>query len=79
MRRREFAVAVGATILYPFQGSAQQRRVTRLGYIWIGKQGSERSTLDGFRQGMAELGYLEGRDFVIQDLYADSHTDSIAG
>ncbi len=72
MRRREFAVAVGATILYPFQGSAQQRRVTRLGYIWIGKQGSERSTLDGFRQGMPELGYLEGRDFVIQDLYADS-------
>jgi len=72
MRRREFAFALGATILSPFSISAQQRRIVRIGYIWIGKKGSERSTLDGFRQGMQELGYLEGRDFVIEDLYADS-------
>ena len=73
MRRREFiALLGGAMFLHPVLACAQQKRATRLGYIWIGAKGSERSTLDGFRQGMQELGYSEGRDFVIQDLYADS-------
>jgi putative ABC transport system substrate-binding protein len=73
MKRREFIALVGgAAIAWPLAARGQRSNPARLGYIWIGPRGSEHSTLDGFRQGMRELGYSEGQDFVIEDRYADS-------
>ena len=55
------------------QSTYAQQRGTRhlLGYVWIGPNGSERSTLDGLRVGLHDLGHSEGRDFAILDKYAD--------
>jgi putative ABC transport system substrate-binding protein len=79
MRRREFFVLIaGGAAAWPLAVRAQQAaKPARLGYIWIGSKGSEHSTLDGLRKGLSDLGYTEGRDFVIDDRYADSRPERL--
>jgi len=73
MQRREFiALLCGAATVWPRVARAQQReKPARLGYVWIGARNSERSTLVGMREGLQQLGYSEGRDFVIEERYAE--------
>jgi len=73
MQRREFiALLGGAATVWPRVAHAQQReKPARLGYVWIGAKNSERSTLLGMREGLQQLGYSEGRDFVIEERYAE--------
>jgi putative tryptophan/tyrosine transport system substrate-binding protein len=78
VRRREFIGFVGGAAAWSVAAHAQLReRPARLGYVWIGARGSERSTLDGVRQGLRELGYVEGREFTFEERYADSHPDRV--
>lgn len=80
MRRREFIALLGgaAATAWPRDASAQQRdKPARLGYVWIGAKYSERSTLAGMRQGLQQLGYSEGRDFVIEERYAESDPERL--
>jgi putative ABC transport system substrate-binding protein len=81
MKRREFITLLrGTAVAWPIVARAQQPAMpARLGYIWIGSKGSEHSTLDGIRQGLRELGYAEGQDFVLEDRYADSQPERLPG
>src|SRR5436305_7774457 len=80
MRRREFITLLGAAAgAWPFAALAQQSpKLARLGYIWIGAKDSEYSTRDGMRQGLRDLGYVEGRDFTLEERYADSQPERLA-
>jgi len=80
MRRREFTTLLGAAaIAAPLAARAQQSpKLPRLGYIWIGAKDSEHSTRDGMRQGLRDRGYFEGRDFVMEERYADSQPERLA-
>src|SRR5262245_20333226 len=69
MKRREFITLLGgAAVALPLEAHAQQpRSVRRIGFLFgaiprtqFGSEGR------GFIQGMRELGYLEGKDFVIE-------------
>ena len=68
--RRAFVVAVGVALLATGgigRAYAQARRVARLG--WVGSwysQSTGVSLFDSFRQGMRELGYVEGQNLVIE-------------
>jgi putative tryptophan/tyrosine transport system substrate-binding protein len=79
MRRREFITLLGgAAVAWPLAARAQQpAKPARLGYIWIGPKDSEHSTRDGLRQGLHDLGYMEGRDFVLEERYAGSQPDRL--
>jgi putative ABC transport system substrate-binding protein len=78
MRRREFILAVGGAAAWPVAARAQQlSKPARLGYIWIGAKDSEHSTRDGLRQGLRDLGYAEGRDYILEERYADSQPDRL--
>lgn len=80
MRRRKFITLLGGAAAWPIAARAQQpAKVVRLGYIWIGSRGSEHSTLAGLRQGLRELGYAERKDFIIEDRYANSQPERLAG
>jgi putative tryptophan/tyrosine transport system substrate-binding protein len=70
--RWDFIALVSGAVVWPVVARAQQReKPARLGYIWIGTKNSERSTLVGMREGLLQLGYAEGRDFVIEERYAE--------
>ena len=78
MKRRGFITLVGgAMVACSTSLRGQESRPARLGYIWIGSKGSEHSTRDGMRQGLRDLGYVEGRDFVLEERYADSQLDRL--
>jgi putative ABC transport system substrate-binding protein len=69
VNRREFiALLGGAGSAWPLAARAQKSpKPARLGYIWIGAKDSEHSTRDGMRQGLHDLGYIEGRDFTLEE------------
>jgi putative tryptophan/tyrosine transport system substrate-binding protein len=79
MKRREFITLLGgAAAAWPLAARAQQpAKPARLGYIWIGPKDSEHSTRDGLRQGLRDLGYMEGRDYVLEERYAESQPDRL--
>ena len=67
MDRRTFIGGIGAGLLVaPLVAEAQQAaKVPRIGYLSINLPGGPHMT-EGFRQGLRELGYVEGRNSVIE-------------
>jgi putative ABC transport system substrate-binding protein len=80
VKRRDFISLLGSAAAWSFGARAQEiSKPARLGYIWIGPKDSEHSTRDGLRQGMRDLGYVEGRDYVLEERYADSQPERLPG
>jgi ABC-type uncharacterized transport system substrate-binding protein len=80
IKRRAFITLLAVLAVCPLGAAAQDiSKPARLGYIWIGPKDSEHSTRDGFRQGMRDLGYVEGRDYVLEERYADSQPERLPG
>jgi putative ABC transport system substrate-binding protein len=78
VKRRAFITLLGGAAVWPLAARAEQiSKPARLGYIWIGAKDSEHSTRDGLRQGLRDLGYLEGRDFILEERYAESQPDRL--
>ena len=75
MERRAFlgSVALGL-VAVPVPANAQQPpKVSRIGYLVTGplEAPEQRSGFDAFREGMRELGYVEGQNIVIEIRQAD--------
>lgn len=73
-------LTLGGAAVWPLTGRAQPAGdPVRLGYLWIGPAGSDRLTLLGIRQGLAEVGLVEGRNLRIEARYADSRPERLRG
>jgi putative ABC transport system substrate-binding protein len=71
MKRREFITVLGgAVVAWPRAARSQKSGVPRIGYVWIGARGTDVSNA-GLRQGFADLGYVIGRNLVLEERYAD--------
>src|SRR5262245_5385453 len=73
-RRKFLATLGGAAAAWPVAARAQQpAKVARIGYLVTGSLESPeaRATLDAFRQGLRERGYVEGQSIVIEYRSAD--------
>jgi putative tryptophan/tyrosine transport system substrate-binding protein len=77
MRRREFISLLGCSIALPVAAGAQQPAIPRVGYIWIGARGTDLTQIAGLRQGLADNGYVLGRNLVIEERYADGKPDRV--
>ncbi len=62
MRRRDFLAAVGGAATWPQLAGAQQRSVRTIGYLYAGTVAEGRDNADAFLQGLAETGYVVGRN-----------------
>ncbi|HKU07937.1 MAG TPA: ABC transporter substrate-binding protein [Bradyrhizobium sp.] len=72
MRRREFiAMLGGAAAMSPFAALAQQPKKVHLGWLTTAPAGSVGPFLGALRAGLADLGYVEGRNLTISARYAD--------
>jgi putative ABC transport system substrate-binding protein len=79
-RRFVFALASGLWLL-PRSGAAQQRaKVRRIGVLSGGVRPAslESSRYSALLQGMRELGYVEGKDFVVEWRFAEGKYDRLA-
>jgi putative ABC transport system substrate-binding protein len=73
MKRREFiALLGGVTLGGPLAARAQQAdKVHRIGYLSLGSPAAEATRFDAFRAGLAALGYVEGKNLVIETRWLD--------
>ena len=66
VQRRQFLIAAGALLAAPLAAEAQQAaKVARIGYLSPNLASSPRLR-DAFLQGLRDLGYVEGRNVVIE-------------
>jgi putative tryptophan/tyrosine transport system substrate-binding protein len=75
MRRREFITLVGAAALTYAPAALAQRKNWRLGWLDPNpppSPGRPYRNLDAFKGALAELGYVEGRDYGIEGKFADT-------
>ena len=79
MRRRAFmAVVAGGLLAAPLAAEAQQTgKVWRIGYLDQGSAARSASYVDGLRQGLRDLGWVEGRNIAIEVRFADGKTDQL--
>src|SRR5688572_18064503 len=55
----------------------QPKKVSRIGYLQAPPSSAVAPRTDAFRQGLRELGYIEGKDIVIEYRYAEGKPDRI--
>ena len=83
MERRTFmALVSGGLLAAPLAAAAQQpARVARIGYLVSGSLESPeaRASLDAFRQGLREQGYVEGQNLLIEYREADGKLERLPG
>ncbi|MSQ53671.1 MAG: hypothetical protein EXR28_17540 [Betaproteobacteria bacterium] len=82
--RREILIAWGALATLPSLATlpalAQQpSRVRRIAYFSNASAQTMAPLLTAFRQGMAELRWVDGRDYVIEDRYSNGNAQAVAG
>ena len=51
---------------------AQSTKVSRIGYMSGGSSSSSAPFIEAFRQGLRELGYVEGRNITVEERFAAS-------
>lgn len=65
LSRRELVFLLGAALAWPRGSQAQpSRKVARIGFLRVGSPPN--TFIGGFRQGLRELGYVEGENVIIE-------------
>jgi putative tryptophan/tyrosine transport system substrate-binding protein len=76
MRRRAFISLLGGAAAWPLTASTQPSNVTRIGVLYIGLADSE-SFKKELREGLRELGYLEGQNISFEFRSAEGKIDRL--
>jgi putative tryptophan/tyrosine transport system substrate-binding protein len=78
MRRREFIRLIGgAAVAWPLSARSQPHKVPRIGFLGAASETGFANQLRGFRQGLADLGYQDGRDIVIEFRWAEGRYEQL--
>jgi putative ABC transport system substrate-binding protein len=77
MRRREFIAGLGGAAVWPAAAQAQQQPVPVIGWLAPVPGMLERS-LPAFKQGLAETGYVVGRNVIIESREGDGRPALVA-
>src|SRR3990172_3052156 len=72
MKRRDLLVAAGVLVAAPLAARAQQAaRVPRIGFLGNATAALEANLVGPFREGLRDLGYVEGRNILIEYRWAE--------
>jgi putative tryptophan/tyrosine transport system substrate-binding protein len=80
MKKNIFCIALSAMLFalsFPVEAQQPTRKVPRIGFLTIGSASSVTSRYDAFRQGLRELGYVEGQNIVIEWRFAEGKREEL--
>src|SRR6516162_1586148 len=77
MRRREFIAGLGSAAAWPVVARAQQPALPVIGYLGQGTAATDQPRLVAVRQGLSEVGYVEGRNVAIEPRFAEGQFDQL--
>jgi putative ABC transport system substrate-binding protein len=76
MRRRKFIAGLGsAAIAWPVAARAQQPKMPVIGYLALSSRDTSRDV--GFHRGLAETGYVEGRNVSVEYRWAEFRLEQL--
>jgi putative tryptophan/tyrosine transport system substrate-binding protein len=78
MRRREFITLLGSTATtWPLAALAQQSTLPIVGFVNGGAADASERYLAGFRKGLSETGYIEGRNVAVEYHWLEGQYDRL--
>jgi putative tryptophan/tyrosine transport system substrate-binding protein len=72
MRRRELITLIGAAAAWPLAVRAQRAKVARIGFLGVGPASAWADQVEALKAGLRDLGYVEDRNIVIEQRWAES-------
>src|ERR1041384_4208459 len=79
VNRKIFYLALCAMLLaICLSAEAQQPKVSRIGFLVPGSSTTFSARIEALRQGLRDLGYVEGKDIAIEYRYADGKLERLA-
>ena len=72
---KSFALCALLFFVLYLSAEAQQPKIPRIGYLVSGLRTDSTPSLDAFRQGLRDLGYIEGKNVVLEYRYAERKLD----
>jgi len=70
MLRREFIASLGSAMAWPAVTRAQHQSMPVVGYLYVGSPETSGNQLTGFRKGLGEAAFVEGRNIAIEYRFA---------
>jgi putative ABC transport system substrate-binding protein len=77
MKRRRFISLLGGMAVWPLAAHAQQPRMRVIGFLSPGWPGPIAHALEAFRQHLAEAGYVEAQNVIIDYRWAEGRSDRL--
>jgi putative ABC transport system substrate-binding protein len=81
MNRKIIICLLTTALLFtvPFVEAQQPKKIPRIGFLATASRSSMSARVEAFRQGLRELGYVEGKNIVIEWRYAEGQADRLPG
>ena len=75
--RRDFIALLGGMAAWPLAARAQQPAMSVVGFLDVASAGERTQMVAAFRQGLADGGFVEGRNVVTEFRWADGQYDRL--